>query len=231
MEENEAVETLPSDQEETSEPVQEETATTEQEQQPEEQEERKFTQKELDEITQKRLARERRKIERELSERLRSQPPREEAEIPHEELVAREARKLAQQLVAEQGRREKAEALIQKGRELVAPDFDQVAGSMPLTQEALDAALLTDNPHEVLYYLGKNREEAEDIAEMPPHLQGAHIVKLSAKLAAKKEVPKASNAPKPINPVGAKGGGTIAPENMDDAQWAEWRRKVRANRR
>lgn len=60
-------------------------------------------------------------------------------------------------------------------------DFDDVvrAPDVPFTKAMQDALLLVDNPAEVAYKLGKNREELSRIAELHPLDQAREINKLS----------------------------------------------------
>ena len=63
-------------------------------------------------------------------------------------------------------------------------DFDQVVlgNDVPITPHIRDAALLVDNPAEVLYKLGKNRAELERISKLHPLDQAREVTKLSAAL-------------------------------------------------
>jgi hypothetical protein len=60
-------------------------------------------------------------------------------------------------------------------------DFDDVvrAQDAPFTPAMRDAALFLDNPAEVLYKLGKNKEELKRIAQLHPVDQAKEMVKLS----------------------------------------------------
>jgi hypothetical protein len=60
-------------------------------------------------------------------------------------------------------------------------DFDDVvrAKDAPFTPAMRDAALFLDNPAEVLYKLGKNKEELKRIAQLHPVDQAREMVKLS----------------------------------------------------
>ena len=71
---------------------------------------------------------------------------------------------------------------------------------------------------EILYELGKNPDLAEEIAELPPHLQLKEIGKLEAKIEARLEAKKLAaakptKAPPPPNPVGQKSDGR---KSIDD---------------
>jgi hypothetical protein len=59
-------------------------------------------------------------------------------------------------------------------------DFDEVVrGDAPFTQHVRDALLLVDNPGEVAYRLGKNRDELERISRLHPLDQAREVNKLS----------------------------------------------------
>lgn len=106
-------------------------------------------------------------------------------------------------------------------------DFKEVLGNYTslggLSQEFLSAALETEAPHEVIYALGKDLDEAARIMELPPLKKAVAMERLAAKL--KKPAP-VSKAPAPIKPVGGnKGGSTPDPEKMSTKEWMAWREK------
>jgi hypothetical protein len=87
-------------------------------------------------------------------------------------------------------------------------DFDEVVrgNDVPFTPAMRDASLLLDNPGDVLYKLGKNRDELKRISRLHPLDQAKEMVKLSVALM--NPVSRSSNAPKtmgqikstPVNP-------------------------------
>lgn len=83
----------------------------------------------------------------------------------------------------------------------VYEDFDDVVrdDNAPFTPAMRDTAALLENPAEVLYKLGKNREELFRIASLHPLLQAQEMIKLSFDLMKQKK--NTSNAPKPITPL------------------------------
>lgn len=129
---------------------------------------------------------------------------------------------------------EKAKA-IAKMQEVVKEkysDYEEVAEeflSNPLsTVDAFNDILMdTDNPVEIAYFLGKNPQELEKIADMTITQATRYIGRLEAKLEnesptlepTKKQV---SNAPKPISPVsGAKTqAGRKHPKDMSTEEYA-----------
>lgn len=100
-------------------------------------------------------------------------------------------------------------------------DFDDVVGSeeVKITRHMAEAIMESDLGHEVAYFLGKNHEEAERIADLSPVRQQVEIGKLEAKLSETPK-PKASQTPAPITPV--KGGGVSDSGLSDDLSTAEW---------
>lgn len=81
-------------------------------------------------------------------------------------------------------------------------DFDDVVlgHDVPITNTIRDtAALLIDNPEEVLYKLGKNRPELERISKLPPDDQAREVIKLSAALMSGEN--KQSQQPKTLGQV------------------------------
>jgi hypothetical protein len=115
-----------------------------------------------------------------------------------------------------------------------ADDYEDLV--VPFVQEEMQQIDLTtrraivesDLGPNILYYLAKNPDEFERIADLSPLRQIAEIGKLEDKVA-KPPAKKASNAPDPIKPVGTKATVEVSPENMTDKQFAEWRRaQIRA---
>jgi hypothetical protein len=115
-----------------------------------------------------------------------------------------------------------------------ADDYEDLV--VPFVQEEMQQIDLTtrraivesDLGPNILYYLAKNPDEFERIADLSPLRQIAEIGKLEDKVA-KPPAKKASNAPDPIKPVGTKASVEVSPENMTDKQFAEWRRsQIRA---
>ena len=111
------------------------------------------------------------------------------------------------------------------------PDFDQVFHSrLPIT--ATMAELISDSERgpEIGYYLGKNEEEAGKIARLPPHLQGAAIARIEAKVSlAKPRIVSATPAPVPTLGGAAAGSGVREPGQMSPAEFAafygpKWRK-------
>lgn len=119
-------------------------------------------------------------------------------------------------------------------------DFEEVVSNptLPITMEIFDAARAVENPHvtpaDVLYYLGKNPDEAVKLAAMPPVQVARAIVKietnLESVLSRNKPVSTASNtktvtkAPPPIRPTDSTVIITKDPAKMTQSEYEAWRR-------
>jgi hypothetical protein len=196
--------------------------------------EKTFTQSELDEILEKRLARERRKAEREAAVVPRQPAPIDPATIQtQEELIEFRAHEKAVELIKKQEQARAYSSFFEKEEEAAEtmPDYHQVTRSIPLTEDTLAAAMAADNSTDVLYHLGKNPKEAVRIAALPVYLQGFEVAKISHNLATAPKAVAPSKAPPPVTPVGSHGAATKPPERMTQAEFDEHRRKVKSTRR
>ena len=103
-------------------------------------------------------------------------------------------------------------------------DFDEVALSpdVPVSGAMAEAIQLAEKGADVLYYLGKHREEAAKIARMDPLRAAVAIGRIEATLA-RPTPKKTTNAPPPINPVGARAAVSKDPDKMSSAEWLKWR--------
>lgn len=93
---------------------------------------------------------------------------------------------------------------------------------LPMVVEMPDA-------HKVLYHLGKNPDEAEQLLSLPPTKMAMRLAKLENELAKGKTI---SNAPAPIKPIAAKSKASFDPNdpNCDRDEWSKWREKNRRKR-
>lgn len=116
----------------------------------------------------------------------------------------------------------------------LSKDFDRASfDELPLTPAIAQAIIDSDIPAKIMVHLSSNPEEADRIARLSPARQAAEIGKIEARLATTPAKVKASNAPDPIKPVGARNGatnGNLATASMDDyiamrkQQGAKWAR-------
>jgi len=105
----------------------------------------------------------------------------------------------------------------------------QILGGIPTT--LTEAAIESGNPHEVLYHLAKNPDEAARIALLPPTRQAVAVAKLATAVTAPRKV---TSAPPPISPK-VQGIGS-APATLDDPnismeEWARLRNEQAMARR
>lgn len=105
----------------------------------------------------------------------------------------------------------------------------QILGGIPTT--LTEAAIESGTPHEVLYHLARNPDEAARIALLPPTRQAVAVAKLAQGLNAPKRV---STAPPPITPK-VNGMGTAAASlddpNISMEEWARLRNAQSSRRR
>lgn len=180
---------------------------------------------------------------RELEERLAqaeyySQPQQapEQSEIPYDpRAVQMEVHRQAQELAKQQAWKDQTDKIWNEGLGKYgdwAPQLNnmaQILGGIPTT--LTEAAIESGNPHEVLYHLAKNPDEAARIALLPPTRQAVAIAKVAQNLNSPKRV---SAAPPPISPK-VQGVGT-APATLDDPglsmeEWARLRNEQTLARR
>lgn len=105
----------------------------------------------------------------------------------------------------------------------------QILGGIPIS--LTEAAIESGSPHEVLYHLAKNVDEAARIALLPPTRQAVAVAKLAQNVSAPRKV---TSAPPPISPK-VQGIGS-APASLDDPnismeEWARLRNEQAMGRR
>jgi hypothetical protein len=210
-----------------------------------------FTQEELDAVVGKRLAKERRKWERDQALKAKvADPASSPAELPDREAdpdayaEALAFRKAEELIAKREAERQQFELLSQyHEREEAArdkyDDFEQVAYNpqLPITTVMAQTIQASDMGPDLAYYLGSNPKEADRISRLSPYLQAKEIGRIEVKLSENPPIKKSTNAPPPIKPVTAKGSGngsyeTTDPrsvQNMSTSEWieAERRRQIR----
>ena len=206
-----------------------------------------FTQAEVDALIQKRLRKAEQRFSRQIQETLAQrqqpqEPPKREAFADDEAYIQaqieHEAERRAQAKLAERKAKEQQERVAESFREKAEKaseryaDFDRVVGNPSLPINAAMAEFIADSDlgADVAYFLGKNPERAQDIAEMSPVRAARELARIEAELASK---PKAtpSNAPEPIKPVGTRGKASTSALPSDDDSIEDWMRKERARMR
>jgi len=107
----------------------------------------------------------------------------------------------------------------------VHADYDEAIEAVAdiiFPNTTIESIFESDHSAEVIYFLGKNRAEAERIAKLPPVKQLIEIGKIEAKFEKKDEPPppkRVTQAPAPITPVNAKPSLAPDPANMSDDEW------------
>jgi hypothetical protein len=105
------------------------------------------------------------------------------------------------------------------------PSVARVMSSRPYAEE-------TDDPHEVTYYLAKNREEFRRFASLTPDQAAREAIKLDTRLALQAAAPApdkkpAEPKPKPPAPVGGRASATafdVSDTSLSSAdEWAKLR--------
>lgn len=154
------------------------------------------------------------------------------AEKKASEIVDRrfnEAAQRRQQEAAQQTARER-QASWNKGLESARKkydDFDDVTDNDEIVIQPKMGEAISDSPigPELVYFLGKNPDEAERIAVLPAREQYAEMVLLERRVRDMKPAAKVSQAPEPINPVGGKAGVQDDTPNASKDDLAAWMRK------
>lgn len=149
-------------------------------------------------------------------------------------LEQREAKAQAQAAKQRQAETQKsieqtAYAQVEKGR-AEFKDFDTVTNDVSLyTQAMATAVLASDIGYKISYYLGKNPQEAQKIAALPPARQVLELGKIEERLSRSPEK-KQTGAPPPITPVGTRSAANAEPDAAKDPEgWQAWERaRVRA---
>lgn len=119
------------------------------------------------------------------------------------------------------------ENIIAKGQEKFGEDFDRVFDVQGITEPMVASAADLPNGAEVLFHLSNDDAERFRIARLRPAQQAFALKDLSAKLAAP---PKTTDTPPPIKPNSGAAKAEGYRPDMTDKQFAEWRRRQRAQR-
>lgn len=210
-----------------------------------------FTEDDVNKIVQKRLAKESRRIQREVQLevennvlRQQQQPPPKPAGEPKVEdfkdydsynraLIKAEAENQAKAMFTEfqraqqaQAERQAAQAQIEKITKSAAKydDFQEVVMHDGLPIDHPTKAFITESDHgaDVAYYLGKNLAEAHRISQLSPVQQIRELSKIEAKFTTPA---KTSAAPEPIKPIGSGASLTKDIEKMSMAEYKAYRAK------
>jgi hypothetical protein len=196
--------------------------------------EKLFTQEELNAEFGKRLARERRKMEREFAAKQAPIPLPENADTPEayaEALAYQKAEQIIREREAQKQQSETLESYRDREEEArdKYEDFEQVAynPNLRITEVMAQSIQASEIGPDVAYFLGANPKEADRISKLQPILQAKEIGKLEAKLADNPVVKKTTSAPTPIAPVTARSSGapsydTTDPRSVKTMSTSEW---------
>ena len=114
------------------------------------------------------------------------------------------------------------------------PDFEQRVlqdPTLPISETMRDVIVDSESGPEIAYYLAQNRDSAEAIARLPPHLAALEMGRIEGRLSAQKEAakrttPAVSKAPPPPPTLEAtESAGSKDPEDMPIEEWVKWRQK------
>lgn len=119
-------------------------------------------------------------------------------------------------------------------------DFQDVlenVDDLPVSQAVQELLISSENGPELMYELAKNRAEFERISSLSPISAARELGRFESKFLSKasatgtQETKKLTNAPKPIDPVGAKGGSgtkSIYDPNLSQKDYERIRAKQRS---
>lgn len=210
--------------------------------------EKTFTQEELEAEIGKRLARERRKFEREQAAQADAGPLKIESKLDPESFATTEdyidalAEERAEAKIAHREKSKSVNEIEEKYQSQIDaaedkyPDYVQVAHTHKFMSAEMAAAIKSsDIAVDLAYHLGTNLKEAERIFKLSPMLQVKELGKLEAKLeSAPPVVKKPSSAPAPIKPVQGTKTNTPTYDTTDprssSMSASEWIAKDRARR-
>ena len=239
---------------------------------PKTEQEPEWFRKRFDEITARYRETERRALaaESELS-RMRQQPAQPVAtekpktladfeydEAKYQEYVMSRVEKVAENAADKRDRERKTAAENERRQrkfqereiafEREAKDYRDVAHCAPISNDVAEIILDLETGPEVAYYLGKNRDIALTLNDLPKHIAAVELGRIDAKLSAERkakaealEKAKAekavSKAPAPTPSIDGSGEpGHVKPDEPDsdklsDAEWARRRNKQLAKKR
>ena len=105
--------------------------------------------------------------------------------------------------------------------------------TLPITPAMREVILDSDAGPEIAYWLANNREQAERIARLPPHLAALEMGRIEGRMQATKEaaraaksIPRVSQAPPPPPKVEESATEVEkSPDDMSMSEWLKWREK------
>ena len=113
-------------------------------------------------------------------------------------------------------------------------DFAQTINALPgdvMNAQVAATLVETPNSEDVVYFLGKNVQEAQRISRLNPIQMAIEIGAISTKLSTAPSK-KITSAPEPIKPLsGSSGVAKKDPSQMTDKEYSKWRRERIKKRR
>jgi hypothetical protein len=123
------------------------------------------------------------------------------------------------------------------------PDYRDVAHYAPINDAVAEILQELDSGPELAYYLGKNKDIALHLNDLPPKIAAVELGRIDAKITAEKAAKAAAlekakaekavtNAPPPAPKIeGSNAQVEKDPSQMTDSEFAKWRKRQIAQRR
>lgn len=163
------------------------------------------------------------------------EPPAPRAPAPAADTVPRsEVEGVARHIVAQRDFNQQCNDVEKAGKATYKDEWPKIADTLTtlggFTPDEMQGILATDDPARVLYELGKDPDKYHELKELPPAKRLAAFVKMA--IPETKPVPKPSDAPEPVVPVGGRGGAitTELDDKMSDDDWHRQRDAQRLKR-
>lgn len=210
----------------------------------------KGVQKRIDKLTQQRYEREARirELEAKLAEQERksqaAQPEPDpsqfdtwekylDAKVEYE--AGKKIREIEQQRAIQQKQMERLAGFNERAASIrqANPDFDVVlqSAAVGVSDTVMETILESDDGPSLAYYLAKNPTELYKLNAMNERQQVLELGRISARLSAKPELRKVTQAPPPPPKVQGAGSGQKDLANMSDKEYAEFRKRQDAQRK
>lgn len=111
-------------------------------------------------------------------------------------------------------------------------NYDEVAGSSPISDDVAKIVMRMQDGPEVAFYLGNNHDIASAISDLPRELAALELGRIAARLdyERKKALEKpVSKAPEPPPKIDGSDPGNVEkdPSKMTDKQFSKWFREIR----
>ena len=120
------------------------------------------------------------------------------------------------------------EKKIEKGRRKFT-DFDELVlnDDLKISEEMVEAIILSDAAEDVLYYLGQHPDESQEISGLTSVQAAYRLGKIEEKLHAPPPPKKTTKAPEPISPISSSGAVELDPNKMTPREYREARESGR----